>query len=366
MGVASWFSVMGIRRIKHANRRNLSLAEMVSLPPVRLPIIALTAAIGFFILPFHSVEVYVRDPDGSPLAGVMAKVDGDTRPNASNAQGRLSIGGLLACAHSIQLEKTGYRPRVFRAHFTDVLAVGRLHPAPLERAEGTVTVRSDPPGAAIYVDCETEERGLAGTAIRLPVGTHVIMLKLPGYEAWAEKVTVDAERSTEPGTRKLRRELTQPEAMDHFQRAEALAVQKDWGGAIYEYRKAIRLKSDNPYFHGRLADALSWKQDWGGEATEAREALRLNPCDGLTHLRLGQALMGMGGQLDGAIAELREAVRLNPNYAFAHAELGWALENRGLRREALEEYRRANQLDPNDADAKSKYERLSKQLITSQ
>jgi hypothetical protein len=202
--VAGWVtSAMGFWGIKHVSRRKLSLAEMVSLRPVRLPMLVLAAGIWFFILPFHSIEVAVRGPDGNPLAGVMAKVDGDTRPNASDGEGRLSIGGLLACAHSIELEKTDYKPRGFRAHFADVLARGRLQPAPLERAEGTVTLLSDPPGAALYVDSETEKRGVAGTPIRLPVGTHIITLKLAGYQPWSEKVTVSAEKATVPGTRKL-------------------------------------------------------------------------------------------------------------------------------------------------------------------
>ncbi len=204
--VAGWVtSAMGFWGIKYVSRRKLSLAEMVSLRPVRLPMLVLTAGIWFFILPFHSITVDVRGPDGKGLEGVMAKVDGDTRPNASDGQGRLSIGGLLACAHTIELEKTDYKPRGFRAHFADVLARGRLQPAPLERAEGTITLLSDPPGAALYVDSETEKQGVAGTPIRLPVGAHIITLKLADHQPWSEKVTVSAESAFEPKTpRKLR------------------------------------------------------------------------------------------------------------------------------------------------------------------
>jgi Flp pilus assembly protein TadD len=78
------------------------------------------------------------------------------------------------------------------------------------------------------------------------------------------------------------------------------------------------------------------------------------------HVEVGDTLYAKG-DLDGAIDEYREALRLNPNDANTHNNLGVALEE-GDRRGALEQYRAAYMLEPKDATYKRNYERLLRQM----
>jgi hypothetical protein len=192
--MAGWIvSIMAFWGIKHATKRQMSLAQFISLPPVRLSTIGVTLAIWFFVVPFHSVTVLVRGPDGSPLAGAMATVDHMTQPSDSDSRGFLRIGSLGARTHTIEVRKTGYNPREFSAGVADVLTMKELHPSPLELAEQMVTIKSDPPGAALYVDKETEPRCEAGNPIPLPIGAHIMALKLPGYLFTPVRIDVRAD-----------------------------------------------------------------------------------------------------------------------------------------------------------------------------
>ena len=77
------------------------------------------------------------------------------------------------------------------------------------------------------------------------------------------------------------------------------------------------------------------------------------------HVEFGDTLYAKR-DLDGAIDEYREALRLNPNDANAHNDLGVALEEAD-RWGALDEYRAAYMLEPEDAIYKRNYERLLRQ-----
>jgi Flp pilus assembly protein TadD len=74
---------------------------------------------------------------------------------------------------------------------------------------------------------------------------------------------------------------------------------------------------------------------------------------------LGTAL-GVKKDWDGEIAEEREALRLNPNNASAHYCLAFALEHKHNPEEALQEYRKAYELNPQNRDYRKDYERLVK------
>ena len=62
-------------------------------------------------------------------------------------------------------------------------------------------------------------------------------------------------------------------------------------------------------------------------------------------LELGSAHYGKG-QLDEAIAEYRKAVELDPDIADSHNNLGLALYGKGQLDEAIAEYRKAIELGP--------------------
>ena len=62
--------------------------------------------------------------------------------------------------------------------------------------------------------------------------------------------------------------------------------------------------------------------------------------------------------MDGAIAEFREAIRLKPDSAHIHYDLSAALEEKGEDQSVLEEFRKAQELDPKESTVQSTYTRL--------
>lgn len=202
--VAGWISsVLGFFGIKYAVRKRFPLSQALRLLPVRLSTIALTLGIWFFVLPFHSITLYVQGPDNKPLAGVTPTVDGVRQLNPSDDRGQLKIKGLAAWTHRIILEKEGYKTKEGSAGFADVLAVKNLPAQKLEEAEGTVAVHTIPPGAEIYVDGSSDTIGSA-ESFSLPRGKHRIILKMPGFETWTEEILVSAGKQVELPVRKLR------------------------------------------------------------------------------------------------------------------------------------------------------------------
>jgi tetratricopeptide (TPR) repeat protein len=70
----------------------------------------------------------------------------------------------------------------------------------------------------------------------------------------------------------------------------------------------------------------------------------------LVHTNLGLALSAQG-KTDQAIEEYRQAIRLQPDDAKAHSNLGNALSAQGKTDQAIEEYRQAIRLQPDLAEA---------------
>ncbi|MBA7497165.1 Photosystem I assembly protein Ycf3 [subsurface metagenome] len=60
---------------------------------------------------------------------------------------------------------------------------------------------------------------------------------------------------------------------------------------------------------------------------------------------------GLKGMYDEAIAEYKRAIEINPNYAEAHGNLGVAYAAKGMYDEAIAEYKRAIGINPNYAEA---------------
>ncbi len=87
-----------------------------------------------------------------------------------------------------------------------------------------------------------------------------------------------------------------------------------------------------------------------GEATKSRadieQALSLNPGLVYGYVLLGASLDPANGQVTGPKSEPRAGGRADPNGAAAHNRTGWVLWNGGQYAAALEELRRAAQLEP--------------------
>src|SRR5258708_1560512 len=182
--LASWsVSVLTFFGIRHTVAKNITVTAFLSMLPARLVIILVSVALWLFCLPFHSLTITVLD-GRLPLEGATVRLDGSIsrRYGATDALGRIHLGGLAAAEHNMVVEKSDYEPAQAKASFADVLAWRADHAISLTRAMGTLDISSDPSGAVIFLD--GDHRNSVGTTPKsVPVssGKHAVLVEMQGY-----------------------------------------------------------------------------------------------------------------------------------------------------------------------------------------
>jgi len=146
------------------------------------------------------------------------------------------------------------------------------------------------------------------------------------------------------------------DAWEMLDRSIALARENQTVEAIALLREALRLNPEMPAARYHLAATLHATGDLAGAEAESREALRRSPNFGPAHNLLG-ILLFKRGDAAGAVAELRSSVQLQPKDATAHFNLAQLLEKTDAKA-ALEEYRIASALAPDNAAFKARYDQL--------
>jgi len=153
--------------------------------------------------------------------------------------------------------------------------------------------------------------------------------------------------------------VVNPQAYDYYLRGRSDLAQSKEGVdfRIEMFEKAIALDDTFAEAYADLSYAYSQKgyffeaanKQWEIKAEEAvTKALQLNPDLPAAHLARAQLLWkpSVGFQHENAIAELRRALAMAPNFGDAH-EFLWAIYfHVGLIEEALQEYKRADELMP--------------------
>jgi serine/threonine protein kinase/Flp pilus assembly protein TadD len=152
-------------------------------------------------------------------------------------------------------------------------------------------------------------------------------------------------------------------ASTHYKLGAALGKIGDLDGDQREQVQALQLEPSMAAAHTELGSVHARKESWDDAAREYREAIRLKPGSAEAHSGLGDAL-GHLGDWQGEIAEERTALRRMPGLAIAHFRLGMALEKEGEAAEALQEYGRATELAPGEAQFRANYQRLSRDSKT--
>src|SRR5271165_7066186 len=96
----------------------------------------------------------------------------------------------------------------------------------------------------------------------------------------------------------------------------------------------------------------SWQRTWAYESQETlwTDTLAKNANSWLGHCNLGLALF-QKGQLDDALAQYEKAVEIDPNNAAAHINLGNAFFQKQQLDEAVAQFQKAVEINPNDAEA---------------
>ncbi len=138
----------------------------------------------------------------------------------------------------------------------------------------------------------------------------------------------------------------------------SLAREKHQAEAVALLREGLRLNPEMTAARYRLAAALETAGDHAGAEAELREAVRQSPDFGPAHNFLG-VLLFKRGDAAGAAAEFRASVRLQAKDANAHFNLAQVLEKTDPQA-ALEEYRMASTLAPDNAAFKARYEQLQR------
>ncbi len=141
-------------------------------------------------------------------------------------------------------------------------------------------------------------------------------------------------------------------------RSISLARENRPAEAVALLREALRLDPEMAPARYHLAATLRETGDSAGAEAELREALRRSPNLGPAHNFLG-ILLFKRGDLAGATAELRASARLQPKDATVHFNLAQALEKADPKA-ALDEYRMASTLAPDNAAFKTRYERAER------
>ncbi|MEE8607732.1 MAG: tetratricopeptide repeat protein, partial [Nitrospiraceae bacterium] len=94
---------------------------------------------------------------------------------------------------------------------------------------------------------------------------------------------------------------------------------------------------------GAIKQLFEW--DWAGAGRSFRRGVELNPSSVGPRIFYANYLKAMG-RFEESIAFGKETLRIDPLSPVAYNELGWALEYAGRDEEALEQYRKGLELDP--------------------
>jgi tetratricopeptide (TPR) repeat protein len=144
--------------------------------------------------------------------------------------------------------------------------------------------------------------------------------------------------------------------MAHFCLANSLRLQEDYPGAVAEYHVALKLNPKFDMAHNNLGLALDKQKNIDGAIAEYRVAVGISPKNPVFATNLGNALETKG-DLDGAIATFQELIRLRPRLPAPHYRLAQLFEKKGEPRKALNQYRMATDLAPENHLFQQAYEK---------
>lgn len=137
-----------------------------------------------------------------------------------------------------------------------------------------------------------------------------------------------------------------------------IAVKKfDYAGGVEHYRTAIKHDPDNVRLHMLLGGALVMDQKLKEADRVFSQASSLGDLDAGAFMMWGNALIDLG-QVNDAISKLNLAIGLAPQHPALRLNLGSALEKLGENALAIEQYRKAIELDPSFALARERLQAL--------
>jgi len=120
--------------------------------------------------------------------------------------------------------------------------------------------------------------------------------------------------------------------------------------AIYEYNRALSLKTNYAGAYNNLGIAYADKGMVDEAIAHYKKALAINPNYAEAHYSLGNTYVEKG-EPDNAISEYKKAIDIKPDYADAHNNLGLVYEKEGLLDKAISHYQIVLTGNPNFIEA---------------
>ena len=125
-----------------------------------------------------------------------------------------------------------------------------------------------------------------------------------------------------------------------------MMYERDWSNAEREFKRAIELDPDFAHAHNWYSHFLMAMGRIEESFAESQTALKLDPLDDSIIQYLGWHYIH-ARHFERAIAQLEKTLEENPNFFLARVTLGMAYEQKGEVAEAIEEFKKAYQLERN-------------------
>src|SRR5208337_4000048 len=130
---------------------------------------------------------------------------------------------------------------------------------------------------------------------------------------------------------------------------EALDELKDHGGAIQQFRAAVKADPREPEVHFGLGYLLWTQRQYPEAASEFQAELANNPNHLQAMIYLGDTQMRLKNP-EAARPLLENALRIDPGRELAHLDLGILYADAGRQDDALREMKEAARLAPQDVN----------------
>jgi tetratricopeptide (TPR) repeat protein len=134
----------------------------------------------------------------------------------------------------------------------------------------------------------------------------------------------------------------------HLIHAQMMESMENYEGALMQYKKAAAKEPDLPYAHYNIGSVYWLMRKWDEASVEFKQEIAANPYDCLAYGQLGNIAVKTHGDAIQARSHIKKALDLCPNLPQARSDYGLLLAESGEYDKAVEQYKRAAELNPED------------------
>jgi tetratricopeptide (TPR) repeat protein len=134
----------------------------------------------------------------------------------------------------------------------------------------------------------------------------------------------------------------------HLIHAQMMEGMENYEGALVQYKKAAAKEPGLPYAHYNIGNVYWLMRKWDEASTEFKQEIASNPYDCLAYGQLGNIVVRTHGDAAQARSYIEKALNLCPNLSQARTDYGLLLAENGEYEKAVEQYKQAAELSPED------------------